>query len=146
MNMQNLVKEYLENNKALQLATVSEGQPWLCTVYFVADEDFNLYWSSAKMRQHSQEIIAHPTVAATIVQDLDRKQALQITGTASIVGPEDIERVNKLYASKFGDKPERLQEVLANKPDGRAYWAIKPDTISLWDEVNFPDDPKQTYL
>jgi hypothetical protein len=51
---------------------------------------------------------------------------------------ENVERVNKLYGDKFGDKPERLAEVLENNPEGRAYWMCKPDKIAIWDEVNFP--------
>lgn len=145
MNQINLLKDYLTTCKAIQIATVSEGQPWLCTVYFVADEQNNLYWTSVKSRRHSKEIIEHSTVAATIVKDAERKQALQITGEASIVAAEDVERINKLYGDKFGDKPERLAEVLANDSDGRAYWLIKPTSIAFWDEVNFPGAPKQEY-
>lgn len=143
MYLHELVNEYLQKNKLMQLATVEEGQPWICNVYFVADDSYNIYWTSARMRRHSKEINADPKVAATIVHDADRKQALQITGDAYEVSLDECEKINKLYGNKFGDKPSRLEEVLADTPDGRAYWVLKPKTISLWDEVNFPDSPKQ---
>lgn len=145
MDLKTLTKEYLDSCKVMQLATLGEDQPWICTVNFVADDQFNIYWTSAKSRQHSKELIAHPKAAIAIVKDPERKQGLQIIGEGRIVAKEDLERVNKLYGDKFGNKPERLAEVRANTPDGRAYWVFTPTKVSLWDEVNFPDKPKQAW-
>lgn len=129
----------------MQLATVKDGNPWICTVYFVADDDFNLYWMSARERQHSQEITSNPKVAVTIVHDTERKQALQITGNAYEVEDNDIELAHGLYTAKFGPKEYDLEGMKRHDPTGRAYWVFKPSSISLWDEVNFPDSPKQHY-
>ena len=142
MDLKQLLDEYFESNTLMQLATISNGQPWLCNVYFVTDEHNYIYWTSARVRRHSKEIVSNPIVAATIVHNEDKKQALQLTGKAFEVSLDDAERVDKLYTTKFGYK-DRLTEVLADLPDGRAYWVLKPDTISFWDEVNFPDAPKQ---
>lgn len=143
MDLHELLAEYLQKNKLMQLATVEEGRPWICNLYFVANDFYDIYWTSARMRRHSKEIVADSRVAATIVHDADLKQALQITGEAYEVSIDECEKINKLYGDKFGDKPSRLEEVLADTPDGRAYWVLKPKTIALWDEVNFPDSPKQ---
>jgi uncharacterized protein YhbP (UPF0306 family) len=142
MDLNTLLKEYLTKNKVMQLATINNGQPWLCNVYYVADGN-NIYWTSAKNRRHSLEIHKNPKVAATIVHDPDKKQAIQITGEASEVSLDDAERVDKLYGDKYGHKSSRLEEVKADTPASRAYWILKPRTISFWDEVNFPDSPKQ---
>ena len=142
MNPKDILKEFLTVNKVMQLATVGENGPWICTLYFVIDEQNNIYWTSARNRQHSREILSNSKVAATVVHDAVHKRAVQITGEAYEVPLNDVERINKLYADKFGDKPSRLQEVLANTPGGRAYWVLKPQEISLWDEVVFPDAPK----
>lgn len=143
MTPQDVLKEFLTVNKLMQLATVGTDGPWICNVYFVADEKNNLYWTSARARQHSKEILNNAKVAATVVHDKEHKQAVQIAGEAFEVPLADAERVNKLYGDKFGEKPSRLQEVLANSSEGRSYWVLKPRIISLWDEVNFPDAPKQ---
>jgi len=143
MNLEKLLQEYLTNSELMQLATVSKGQPWLCNVYFVADENNNIYWTSTRARRHSKEIIKYTRVAATIVHDSKNKQALQITGDAFEVPLPDMERVYNLYGKKFGMKASRLAEALENKPDGRAFYILKPTSISFWDEVNFPDNPKQ---
>ena len=129
----------------MQLATVKDGQPWLCTVYFAADDDLNLYWSSGRSRQHSMEILNDAKAAVTVVRDTERKQALQITGNAYEVNDDDLERVHGLYTAKFGPKDFDLEEVKKHDPEGRAYWVFKPVTISLWDEINFPEAPKQRF-
>src|SRR5947209_528279 len=115
MDLKQLITEYLGTNKQMQLATVKDGQPWICTVYFVADDDLNLYWMSARERQHSVEISNDPKVAAKVVQDAERKQALQITGTAIEVGDNDLERVHELYQNKFGTKDYDLDEMKQHK-------------------------------
>jgi uncharacterized protein YhbP (UPF0306 family) len=143
--MKDLIQQYLAENKHMQLATVHDGQPWICTVYFVADDEFNLYWMSARERQHSVEITNDSKVAVTVVRDTERKQALQIMGNAYEVSDEELEHAHELYQSKFGAKDYDLSEIKQHKPTGRAYWVFNPTKISLWDEVNFPDKPKQVY-
>lgn len=142
-----LLQRYFSENKLMQLATIGDdGAPWLCNVYFVTDEDNNIYWTSARgKRRHSQEITENPKVAVTIVHDDVNKQALQITGQAYEVSLDDAARVDRLYSDKYGDK-DRLVEVMADLPEGRAYWVVKPDEIFFWDEVNFPDAPKQQVI
>lgn len=143
MNLNEVAKQYFSDNKHMQLATVSNGQPWVCTVYFVADENFNLYWTSSRSRQHSLEILKDATSAVTVVRDTERKQALQITGQSFEVDIDELERVHELYQSKFGTKDYSLEEMKQRTPDGRSYWVFKPTKLSFWDEVNFPDSPKQ---
>lgn len=143
MDLNHLARDYLDIVKHMQLATVKNGKPWICTVYFVADENNNLYWTSGRSRQHSLEILGDPKAAATIVKDTEKKQALQIAGEAFEVEDEDLERVHKLYQDKFGPKDYDLEEIKQHSPEGRAYWVLKPTTIMFWDEVNFPKQPKQ---
>jgi len=145
MDVRQLAKTYLEDNKHMQLATVRDGNPWLCTVYFVVDDSFNLYWTSARSRQHSLEIQDNPATAVNVVRDTERKQALQIVGHAYEVGDDELEKVHQLYQSKFGAKDYDLEEMKKHDPEGRSYWVFKPTSISLWDEVNFPDAPKQSF-
>ena len=143
--MRDLIQEYLESKKDMQLATVANGKPWICTVYFVYDDDFNLYWTSGRSRQHSLEILKDSSAAVTIVRDTERKQALQISGNAFEVADDDLEHVHELYQKRYGKKDYDLDEMKKHDPDGRGYWVFKPDAISLWDEVNYPDAPKQRY-
>jgi uncharacterized protein YhbP (UPF0306 family) len=143
MELKALIQEYMVGNTHMQLATIRDGQPWLCTVYFASDDDLSIYWTSARSRRHSLEIVDNPKAAITIVRDTENKRALQITGDAHEIADDDLERVHKLYQSKFGPKDYDLDEMKTHKPEGRAYWVFKPHSISIWDEVAFPDSPKQ---
>jgi uncharacterized protein YhbP (UPF0306 family) len=143
MDLQILAKEYFDSVKPMQIATMNNGQPWICTVYFVADDKFNLYWMSARERQHSQEIINDPNTAVTVVKDTERKQALQIVGQACEVSDEELVKAHELYTAKYGPKDYDLNEIRKHLPQGRAYWAFKPTKMLFWDEVNFPESPKQ---
>jgi len=138
-----LAQEYFSSVKPMQLATLNNDQPWICTVYFVADENFNLYWMSARERRHSQDIVANSKAAVTVVKDTERKQALQIVGEASEVSDEELEKAHRLYMLKYGPKDYDLDEIKRHLPQGRAYWIFKPTKMFFWDEVNFPDNPKQ---
>ncbi len=139
-----LIDDFLSAGTLMQLATIgSDGAPWVCTVYFVADEDMNIYWTSAKFRRHSQEIMHDGRVAVTILPDTHRKRSLQIIGIAEKVLPDDSEKADTVYGQKFGHKPERLEEVRQNTPDGRAYWKLSPKEIYCFDEETYPDSPKK---
>ena len=52
-------KVILDAIKYATLATVSsDGNPWNSSVYYVVDENYNLYWASYTESQHSQNIRA----------------------------------------------------------------------------------------
>ena len=144
MNTTELYFQFLTANKLMQLATQSEKGLWVCNVYFASDDGGVLYWTSARHRRHSIEIEANPSVAATIVHDPDKKQAIQIAGRAQRVSLDESAAVHQLYGSKYGQKESRLEEVMQDTPESRAYWRLDPSLIQLWDEVNFSDEPKQT--
>lgn len=143
MTSKEILVQFLENNKLMQLASQKDGNLWICNLYFASDKDGNIYWTSARHRRHSVEIEANPIVAATIVNDEDKKQAIQISGKAYRVPVEESETVDLIYGAKFGHKDSRLSDIKTDTPSSRAYWVLKPEVIELWDEVNFPGNAKQ---
>ena len=143
MNTNQILQEFFQNNTLMQLATQGDGRLWVCNVYFATDDQFNIYWTSARNRRHSKEIEANPYCAATIVNDPKKKQAVQVSGKAYRVSLADSPDAHQIYGKKLGQKNSRLKDVQGNTPESRAYWVLKPDFIELWDEVNFPEAPKQ---
>lgn len=129
----------------MQLATVSNGQPWLCTVHYVQDEAHNLYWMSMRDKRHSTEILGDTHAAATIVRSVDNKQALQMTGQASMVPPDDVDRVGALYVRKFGPNSFDLESFKSDDPAKGAFWVFKPSAIEFFDPASFPNAPKQPF-
>ena len=67
IDIESVVREYIEKTVHMSLATVSSNTPWVCEVHFAYDDNLNLYFRSLKSRRHSQEIAANPKVAGNII-------------------------------------------------------------------------------
>jgi uncharacterized protein YhbP (UPF0306 family) len=135
-DLKTLIDEYLAETILMQLATVSDGKSWACTVHYVPDENRNFYWMSLETRRHSQDIAQNPQVAGVIVKPHEKGEkprGLQFEGVAEKVADDDLERVKGLYKDRFGIDgfPEHV------------FYVVRPARIVLFDRVNFPDDPQQ---
>lgn len=135
--MRDLVGEYLEHAKVMQLATVSGGRPWICSVYFVFD-DKNLYWLSWPSRRHSQEIAAHDRVAVAVAIKLDRPViGIQAEGRGQMVSdPDEVKRVMRRYVDKYGEGQEFYGNFLNGKNQHEMY-RFTPEKLVLLDEEHF---------
>lgn len=136
-----IVKEYIPRQRMMQIATVRGDQPWICTVYFVQDDQLNLYWLSLPERRHSQEIATHNKVAVTVPLKTDKPvMGLQATGVANAVSDiEEIERVMRVYVQKYGSGKDFYDNFIAGE-NHHALYRFTPDTIVLFDEVHFKGD------
>ncbi len=76
---------YLQSKRLMQLATANKN-PWICTIYYTIDEEFNIYFLSNQKTKHCQDILKNPNVACAITDShqkvLDDKIGVQIEGTA----------------------------------------------------------------
>lgn len=140
-----LIKKYLSDKHMMQLATVADGQPWCCTVYFIHDDQNNLYWASLPTRRHSQEIAANPQVAVAIpVRHVKGEPVvgIQVSGRAEILEPSPaLESLANQYAQKFGRDQTWVNDFVGGKTEHRLY-KLTPSEIVLFDEANFPDQPR----
>lgn len=76
---------FLKAHQAGVLSTVtSDGNPHGSAVYYVADENFNIYFVTLKTSGKFANLQAHPTVAFTIGRQ-DVPQTIQIAGVASVL-------------------------------------------------------------
>ncbi len=141
MNPKDIASKYLADSKTMQLATVAGNQPWISTVYFVADERMNLYWLSWPSRRHSLEISQNNKAAIAIAIKLDQPViGLQAEGTVSIVeDSEEVAKVMKLYTAKYGSGQKFYKNFITNRNQHNMYKFIAKKFV-LFDEVNFPDD------
>jgi uncharacterized protein YhbP (UPF0306 family) len=144
-----LLKEYLPQQHMMQLATVADGQPWCCTVYYVHDADYNLYWASLPTRRHSQEIAAHPKVAAAIaIKHVkgEKVVGIQVAGTAEMLEPSPtIEPLALAYAEKFGRDETWVADFVAGQTEHRLYKLTSAEIV-IFDEVNFPHNTRLQVL
>ncbi len=133
-----LLQEYFKSSRLLQLATTGQqGQPWICTVYFVADPDNNLYWLSYPTRRHSQDIANNNQVASTIVVKSDLPViGIQLEGTATVVDDKNvIATVMKQYVAKY-DSGKTFYERFIAGDNKHIMYKLEPKHIYLFDEVN----------
>jgi uncharacterized protein YhbP (UPF0306 family) len=148
MSIKKLIQDYLRQARMLQVATAANNQPWACTVYFACDEKLNLYWISKPSRRHSEEIRNNTKVAGTIVLPHtpgDDVRGIQFQGTAQEVKNKlTAAEAMKYYAKRYGMKEERVNAILSGA-DGHTCYKITPTLFVLFDEVNFPKNPRQEY-
>jgi uncharacterized protein YhbP (UPF0306 family) len=144
MDIKQLITEYLDKARLMQVATSKDNQPWVCTVYFAHDDKFHLYWLSKPDRRHSKELEENNKVAGTIVLQHtpgDDVRGLQFEGTArKAEGTHGLD----VYAKRMHMGQER-QEKITNNTDGHVVYEITPTTYVLFDEEHFPDNPRQEY-
>lgn len=147
-DLRTLIKKYLQEARLMQLATVINNQPWVCSVWFAADEKLNIYWFSSITRRHSKEVMKNHKVAAAIVfpqTPSDRPRGLQLQGIAELLTKEkDINKAISIYAGRIFAK-EKIKEFMQDDEKPHRFYKIKPTQFVLFDLVNFPNDPRQEY-
>ena len=143
-----LIKEYLEEAKMMQLATCSNDQPWVCNIWFAADEDLNIYWFSAETWRHSKEVLQNPKVAAAIVlpqTPKDKPRGIQLQGMAEVlVKQEGIDKAISVYQDRIFPK-KLIDELMEDEETPHKFYKIKPSQIVLFDAVNFGETWRQEY-
>lgn len=131
MDVEKIVREYIDATLHLSLATVSGAKPWVCEVHFAYDQNLNLYFRSKAGRRHSQEIAANPNVAGNIVRQHGIDEAphgLYFEGTAEQVTDES--KYHELY--EYFKLRQSVDESIiadATQPDGHKFYKI---TVATW--------------
>jgi uncharacterized protein len=100
------VRQFLTTQSTLALATVkANGDPQIAPLFYVSDDELNLYWLSSANSLHSINLTSHPQVAVTIyptVWQWIHIRGLQIEGKAQTITDERIrEEILRRYLLKF---------------------------------------------
>ena len=148
METERLIRKWLPQSHMMQLATSSESQPWCCTVYFVADDELNLYWISTPRRRHSREIAGNPKVAAAIpikFSEAENVVGIQVEGRAERVTDHSILKKGvELYHQRFQHDKTFIEDFLADKRQHKLY-RLKPSLFVLFDEQTFESDARKEW-
>jgi len=130
--------------KMMQIASVSGDQPWICTVFFVADDQQNLYWLSTPARRHSREIADNNKTAIAIAVKSDWPIiGIQSEGLSTVVkDPEIVKKVMGEYVKKYGQGADFYDNFVAGTNQHDLY-KFTPKSFILFDEVNFSGNPRQ---
>lgn len=146
MDIKKLILAHLKKAKVMQLATSQNNQPYICSVYFVADDDLNVYWLSFPGRQHSQQIAANPKTALTVPVKLDKPViGVQATGNSRIFKEKEVVKtIIEKYIKKYNTGHDFYDNFLIGKNQHAMYRFI-PEKFVLFDEVNFASQGKQEW-
>lgn len=147
-----LAQRYLGAQRDLQIATVSEtGRPWIFTCWYAINDRFEAVFMSKDHRRHSRDILATRLVAATAVHRKstlgEPVQSVTLEGRCRQIGEDGIEEAYARFTELFPkvrDMLTPMQLLDDSHPD--YLWVIEPESVVLFDEVNFapPDqNPRQ---
>ncbi len=97
-------KNIISSNLYCSLSTCStEGEPWISPLLFVYDNDWNLYWSSAIVSKHSQNIYSNAGKVAIAIYGSPipegTGQGLYFTGTATEVESAEVGDVLQTFVA-----------------------------------------------
>lgn len=148
MKIEKLIRKYLSQCHMMSLATVSGDKPWVVTVYYVVDDDLNLYWASPEETNHSQHISDNENVAIAIPVVHKKSEpvvGIQIEGVANQVkGSENIWPIAEKYASSYGFSEKWVEKFSSYQTKHKLY-KFRPTKFVLFDDTEFPDNPRQTW-
>lgn len=131
MDLEKIVREYIDKSIHMSLGTSKDNKPWVCEVHFVYDSQLNLYFRSLKSRRHSQEIALNPNVAGNIVKQHtvdEYPHAIYFEGTATIIEDDkERQKLFPLFQTRLGADGNILEE--ASQKDGHQFYKV---SVTNW--------------
>jgi len=131
----------LNQVKVMQLASSRDGQPWVCTVYFVV-EDGSFYWLSFPERRHSKELANNQKAAVAIAVHQDVPVVgIQAEGDVRVVTEiSEAEAVLAQYIEKYGKGKDFIALLKEGKNHHQLY-CLTPRKVMLFDERTSASEP-----
>ena len=144
------IEEYLADGRILHLATVSNGLPWLSHLWYaMGPANLSVVFTSHRARRHSKEIIAHQAVAGGVVaiplDGLGQKvRGLSFEGNAQEATGTLLAAAYESYANRWPKVRDMftVRDIEAGATQMRMY-LITLSRVVLFDEVNYPSNPRQ---
>lgn len=148
-DIRQLIIDYMDEQKLMQLATVGDDGPWVCSVWQAFDDDLNIYFFSAINRQHSKDIEKNSSVAGALAKPhsvVDPARAVQFSGTAEkLTDPELVSKARSVYENRIFDV-NTIDALMANSERPHMFYKITPKKFVLFDVENFSENPRQEYI
>ncbi len=117
-DVRQVIHDFLATQSTLALCTVNaDGHPETAPVFYVSDDQFNLYWLSGTSVAHSVNLSAERHVSGSVypaVWQWEDIVGLQIKGKAEVISDERIrEQILLIYLRKF-QLPPSFDAVIAS--------------------------------
>ncbi len=144
MDVEKIVREYIDKTVHMSLSTVKDNKPWVCEVHFAYDEDLSLYFISKLTTRHSQEIAANPSVAGNIVRTHELTElphGIYFEGSAEVLSSPSEQDINR-YCQRLNRDVHEVTGQLKEQ-GGRRLYKI---TVKNWAAFGkFNGDTLQKY-
>ncbi len=144
MDIEGLIREYIEKTVHMSLATVSDDKPWVCEVHFGYDDNLNIYFVSKQTTRHCREIAANKHVAGNIVKQHtleDSPYGVYFEGYAQIIENPSDEELDR-YCTRLKRDKKELQKTL-NIDNGHRMYRISVNNWALFGK--FSQAPNKKY-
>ena len=150
MKNKKILYQYLISQRLMTLA-VFEKKPWVCTLYYYMDKDFNFYVLTSPKTKHGQMLEKNKKVACTVFDSrqkvTDKKVGVQIEGVISMV--KSIKQLK--YALKMWNKLNpgiahiiNYKNIKEKVISGRIY-KIKPRSIKFFSEELYGEEEAEVF-
>lgn len=142
MSLKQELTRHLEQGRVMQIATSRDNKPWVVSVFYVVDNEYNFYWLSLPERRHSQEVHDNPNAAITIAikQDLP-VIGIYAEGKVTVSqNQSEVKKVAKAYVKKY-DSAKTFYNRFTKGINHHWVYKLRPSTITLFDEYNNEDNP-----
>jgi uncharacterized protein YhbP (UPF0306 family) len=119
-------RRIIAHNIYCTLSTCSnDGYPWVSPVFFAYDQKLRLYWSSAIVAKHSQNLYDNNNRAAIAIFDSSASEGtgegLYFYGVASELNSDCIEKVLPLLQNRANKQLKRTVKDYQNNSPRRIY-------------------------
>ena len=144
MDIKAKLLDYLKGKRLMIIATVSEAGPWICSVYYAIDDQFNLYFISSPTAKHVADLERNNKVAIAVTDTTQKfemqKRGAQMIGTAEklVSGSDEYAAAIKLWTETvWGYHDNRIFEQPGVKSMAGLLYRVKINHAKYLDEIDF---------
>ncbi len=135
-----VLKEILENEKVMVIATSFNEKPWISPVIYSWDGNNKFYFLSRITTRHAENILKNKNVAISIYpKELRPLRGIQMEGKARILKGKENFKALRVYIKKFPKARDRLpylKEILKERKEF-SFFEFEVEKIYLLSEEHF---------
>ncbi len=139
-SIQESLKEILENEKIMVLATSFGDRPWATPVIYAWNGNKRFYFLSRKSTRHAENILKNEKIAVSIYpKDLKPLRGIQMDGKVKILKGKENLKALKIYIKRFPRAKQRLpylKELLKERKEF-SFFEFEVEKIYLLSEEHF---------
>ena len=146
-----VLKDFLHSHRLMSIATSGE-HIWIATVYYVVDDDLNLYFISPPDAEHSEHLRQNDEVACAIADSSqktsDQKVGLQLYGSAAEeIGLDRVKWMLSMYNKlHMGTKDKLNFRNFKSKVMTSKVYKVTPKKIKFFNQELYGEEEERTFL